>query len=232
MKLGIMQPYFLPYFGYFQLISETNHFLLHDDLQYTKKGWINRNRFLLNNHSNIFTVATEKNAHTYLVGEKKVSEQFCRIALLRKFFSAYKKAPYFKKHFPIIEEIVLFENNFLFQYIEHSIFKICKLLEINTNILRPSSLHLGSHLKGEDRVITICQKKGATEYINSANGKNLYSKERFRFHGIHLSFINPERLEYVQYENHFVPNLSIIDPLMFNDTSKLIRFCKTGYILE
>ncbi len=231
MKIGIMQPYFLPYLGYFQLIAATNQFILHDDLQYTKKGWLNRNRFLMNGQSNLFTVSIKKTAYTDMIGVKEISQQFCRKSLLRKFFSAYRNAPYFKKNFPTVEAIVLFKDDLLFGYTKHSISSLCQLLEIKSKLSPSSTLSLNNNLKGESRVISVCKKIGATSYINPLSGQDLYSKEKFEEHDIRLQFLAPKSLKYNQFKNHFVPNLSIVDALMFNETSRLVEFCNTGFVI-
>ena len=54
--LGIMQPYFLPYIGYWQLLSAVDQFVVYDNIKYTKKGWINRNRFLRDGTDAVFTI--------------------------------------------------------------------------------------------------------------------------------------------------------------------------------
>ena len=138
MKVGIMQPYFLPYIGYFQLIASVDQFIVYDNIKYTKKGWINRNRMLQNGIDVMFSLPLKKDSDSLEVVQRELAADFNRDKLLNQFKGAYRKAPYFGETMHLIERIIRFEDNNLFSYLHHSIIQICKHLGITTDIrVRP-----------------------------------------------------------------------------------------------
>lgn len=216
MRLAIMQPYFFPYIGYFQLIASVDQFVLYDNIKYTKNGWINRNRMLQNGQDVIFSLPLKKDSDFQDVCQRTLSTEFNREKLLNKFKGAYQKAPYFSQTFPLIEDIVQYENVNLFEYLYHSITKICKHLGINTTIRISSDIAIDHNLKSQDKVLAFCEFIGANTYVNAIGGLDLYSKEKFHEKNIDLKFIESKSFTYPQYNNIFIPRLSIIDVLMFN----------------
>lgn len=226
MKSAIMQPYFLPYIGYWQLINCVDEFIVYDNIEYTKKGWINRNRYLFNNDDKLFTIPLKKSSDFELIENKFLADDHSKsiTKLLRQIESSYKKAPYFEENYELIKSIFLFENNNLFEYIYNSIKLIVEFLEIKTKIIRSSTL--ASDLpdyKGRDKIIHLLEKINSNSYINSIGGQNLYSKERFAKDGITLNFLEPILQEYKQYNTEFVSGLSIIDHLMFRSKKDIIN---------
>src|SRR6266576_2749202 len=121
MKLGIMHPYFLPYIGYWQLLSAVDTFIVYDNVQYTKKGWINRNRFLLNGQDRLFTIPLKNDSDMLDVNRRCLAADFKRSKLSGQLEGAYRKAPYFRDAFPIIAEIINSEYENLFDYVSNSI---------------------------------------------------------------------------------------------------------------
>lgn len=216
MKLAIMQPYFLPYIGYYQLIAAVDTFIVYDNIKYTKKGWINRNRFLLNGVDAYFTLPLKKDSDSLDVVERELTVEFDRGKLLNQFKGAYARAPYFTKTFPLLEDIVRCEERNLFSYIHHSIVEMCAHLCINTEIRNSSEIAIDHRLKSQDKVLALCRALGAKTYINPIGGMELYAKREFSEHGIELEFIKAKPFEYVQFGAPFVPWLSIVDVLMFN----------------
>ncbi len=216
MKAAIMQPYFLPYIGYYQLIAAVNTFVIYDNIKYTKKGWINRNRMLLNGTDAMFSLPLKKDSDSLDVVERELADSFDRDKLLNQFQGAYARAPYFAQTFPLLERIVRCEECNLFQYIYYSIAQICAHLGIATEIRISSEITIDHELRGQDKVIALCRTLGANTYINTSGGVGLYSIEAFRECGIELRFIRPILSEYLQHGNGFVPWLSIIDVMMFN----------------
>ena len=95
MKLAIMQPYFLPYIGYFQLIAAVDQFIVYDNIKYTKKGWINRNRLLQNGTDTVFSIPLSKDSDALDIRERQIAADFRRDKLLKQIAEAYRKAPYF-----------------------------------------------------------------------------------------------------------------------------------------
>ena len=118
MKLAIMQPYFLPYIGYFQLIAGADKFVIYDNIQYTKKGWINRNRMLQNGSDKVFSLPLAKTSDRLDIIGRDLAAVFIRRQLLNQFRGNYNKAPYFSDVWPLIEGLVLAKDNNLFRYIQ------------------------------------------------------------------------------------------------------------------
>ena len=227
-----MQPYFFPYIGYFQLIESVDLFIVYDNIKYTKKGWINRNRMLKNGSDEIFSLPLKKDSDYLDVRDRELAESFERVKWLNKIKGAYQSAPYFKEIFPLIEQIVLYQENNLFGFIFNSILKICEYLEIETRIQISSEIEIDCGLKGQDKVLSICEMVDANTYINSIGGVELYSKEAFQLRGIELTFIQSKPFEYEQFNNKFVPWLSIIDVLMFNSIDTVRHSIKSNYQLS
>jgi hypothetical protein len=216
MRLAIMQPYFMPYIGYWQLLGAVDAFVLYDNIQYTKKGWINRNRFLLNGQDSLFTIPVKKDSEYRDVVQRAVADDFNGVKLLNQFEASYRKAPFFKTVFPLVSSIIKSEHRNLFEYIHHSIRLTADFLGIATPLVISSSIAIDHSLRGEDRVIAFCKAMGASTYVNAIGGQELYSKSTFDAQGITLKFIKTRAISYPQYGNSFVPNLSIIDVMMFN----------------
>ena len=211
-----MQPYFFPYIGYFQLIAAADIFIVYDNIKYTKKGWINRNRLLQNGKDMMFSLPLKSATDTLDVCERELATDFNRNKLLNQFKGAYRHAPYFTQTLPLIEEIVQYEDTNLFRFLHHSIVRTCEYLGITTEIRISSGITIDHNLKNQDKVLALCEAVGASTYVNASGGMALYSKETFREEGIELTFIQSKPLEYPQFGGAFVPWLSIIDVMMFN----------------
>lgn len=221
MKIGIMQPYFLPYIGYFQLLNAVDKYVIYDNIQYTKKGWINRNRILQNGKDLLITVPVEKDSDYLDIKDRLVSNGFDRQKLLNQIREAYRKAPHFDSVISLIENIINVDENNLFLYIYNSVKAVCEYLNIDTEIIISSTLDIDHSLKGQDKVISICKKLGATDYYNAIGGQELYSVEDFKKENIDLHFLSANPIEYKQLKNEFVPWLSILDVMMFNSVDEI-----------
>jgi hypothetical protein len=219
-----MQPYFLPYIGYFQLIASVDTFIVYDNIKYTKKGWINRNRMLLNGSDAVFSLPLKKGADSLYVVQRELAEDFNREKLLNQFRGAYNRAPHFAQTYPLLERIIGYEEVNLFRYIYHSIVQLCEYLGIKTKIMVSSEVATDHELKGQDKVLALCKAAGADTYINTIGGLELYSKDDFRRHGINLHFIKARPFSYAQSGSEFVPWLSIVDALMFTPLNT-VRVC-------
>lgn len=226
-----MQPYFLPYIGYFQLISAVDLFVVYDNIKYTKKGWINRNRMLLNEADAMFSLPIKKDSDSLDIVARELAADFNREKLLNQFRGAYARAPHFSKVLPTLEQVVLYEENNLFRFIHHAIARICQYLEITTETRISSSIEIDHQLKGQDRVIALCQALGADTYINPIGGTELYSRDVFKANGIDLRFLKSKPFEYAQFGNEFVPWLSIVDAMMFNPIEILLRRIKEDFAI-
>lgn len=216
-----MQPYFLPYIGYFQLLNAVDKYVIYDNIQYSKKGWINRNRILQNGKDLLISIPLEKDSDYLDVKDRCVSKGFDRKKLLNQIRESYRKAPYFEEVMLMMENIINFEGENLFQYIYNSVQRICAYLNINTEIVISSSLSIDHSLKGQDKVLAICKELQATDYINAIGGQELYNKEDFKKENIGLHFLSTNPIEYKQFKNEFVPWLSILDVMMFNSVDEM-----------
>jgi len=231
MKVAIMQPYIFPYAPYFQLISAVDVFVVYDDIKYTKKGWINRNRFLRNGEAAYFTLPLRGGSDSLCVVERSLAADFSRDKLLGQFHGAYRKAPFFAVTYRLLEEIISCCDDNLFDFIKNSIVNICQYLEIKTKIINSSSLSVSPHLKAQSKVLAYCQMLGADQYVNAIGGVDLYSADEFSHHAIELKFIKSDYFEYGQFSNDFVPYLSVIDALMFNSKEMVMNFIFNNYEL-
>ena len=226
MKLAIMQPYFFPYIGYLRLISSVDQFVVYDNIQYTKKGWINRNRILLNGKDKMITVPLKKDSDYLNIKERLLSDSWTKdkSKLLNTIKSAYTKAPYFGESFSLIEECLLSTENNLFKFLLNSLKKLCAHLEISTKFITSSSVDIDHSLKSESKVLEICKNLECDVYINPTGGQHLYDYNNFKQEGITLKFMKPETLKYTQHSNCFIPSLSIIDVLMFNGKKETLTY--------
>lgn len=231
MKLAIMQPYFLPYIGYFQLIAAVDQFIVYDNIKYTKKGWINRNRLLQNGTDTVFSIPLSKDSDALDIRERQIAADFRRDKLLKQIAEAYRKAPYFGQTLPLLERIVRCRENNLFRYLCHSIVETCAHLGINTPIRASSMVAIDHELKGQDKVIALSRTLGAVTYINAIGGIKLYEHEAFRAVGMKLKFLRTRPFEYPQFGAPFVPWLSIVDVLMFNALEQVTGVIGEGYEL-
>lgn len=218
-----MQPYFFPYIGYFQLMNAVDNFIVYDNIQFSKKGWVQRNRILLEGADYLFSLPLKKDSDFLNIDQRCLADSYAkeRDKILRIIHQAYGKAPFYSMAMPVIEECFLFENKNLFQFIFHSLMKIKAYLKIGTGFIVSSSIHEERGLSGQDRVIALCKTMGATEYVNAIGGQGLYKREDFTRCGIDLFFIKTHECLYPQFGNNFVPNLSMIDLMMFNSVDAI-----------
>ena len=222
MKLAIMQPYFLPYIGYWQLIDAVDTFVLLDDVNFIKKGYINRNSILLNGKAHLFTIPIEKISQNKLIKDTKLKfNNKDKENFLKTINMAYKKAPYFINFYPILEDIIFNNDNDLTSYIKYSIDKINAYLDIKTEILISSEINKNNILKGQDRIIEINKKLKSSQYINTIGGLDLYNYKDFEKENIKLSFLKIKEIKYKQFQQEYIPNLSIIDIMMFNSSAQI-----------
>lgn len=222
MKIAIMQPYLFPYIGYFQLINAVDRFVLLDDVNYIRKGWINRNRILVNNLEHLFTVPVKEASQNRRINEVfLVEEDKWKTKLIKTLENSYKKAPFYKSTIFLLHNLVYSNEVNLSKYILNSLDELNKYLGITTEIVPSSSKYENSSLKAQDRIIDICRKENADVYFNASGGMDLYCRDEFAKEGFELKFIKPLKIEYLQFDKQFVPWLSIIDVMMFNSKGNI-----------
>lgn len=218
-RLAIMQPYVFPYIGYFHLIESSESIVFYDDVNFIKRGWINRNRILLNDTDFLITIPVEKASQNKLILDikPKIDSSFNNkfYGLLK---NAYKKAPHYEEVLALINNVLDKQYENIADLAIESILSVYQYLgkEINwtkSSIVSPES----KGIDRADRLIHITKSLGYKQYVNSFNGRELYQKEYFHSNGVELYFIHSEKVDYRQYSDSFIPWLSIIDVLMFND---------------
>lgn len=217
--IAIMQPYIFPYIGYFQLIGAVDVFVSYDDIQYIKGGWINRNRILLNGLPKYITFPVKKGPLNFLINERFLADDIItyeKKRILASLRHSYSKTPFFSVIYPLLEDIINIDEKNVSRFAEHTQTEILKYLDINVEYKRSSELDFDKFLKPQDRGIEIVKKLDGKRYINAIGGLELYSSEEFAKNGIELRFLKSEVKPYQQFSDDFVPNLSIIDVLMFN----------------
>lgn len=226
--IGIMQPYFFPYLGYYQLMHKVDKFIIYDEAKYVKQSWINRNRILVNGNDSYITIPLRKDSDHFHINQRRLAESWSkdRIKLLNRIKENYTKAPFYKNVFPLIEYILMDNHTNLFDFLFASLLAVRDYLTIKTPIVAFSTLSIDNKLKGEELVIAICKSCSAVEYINPIGGVTLYSKETFFHNNIKLSFLRMSDIQYTQFNHPFVASLSIIDVLMFNSLTDIMSMLK------
>ncbi len=223
-----MQPYFFPYIGYWQLMNGVDKYVIYDDVNFIRRGWINRNRILMNGEPMLINLIMSGASSSKLINEVKVEkDEKHKHKLLKTIERCYKKAPNYEDTYHLIEDIISNDEEDLSLYLEYLMKKIAQYLEIKTEFILSSHIAKDNSLKGEDKIIEICKILNASEYFNAIGGVDLYSREVFNLNEIKLNFLQTELVEYNQFGNKFVPNLSIIDVMMFNskDSVKQMLNC-------
>jgi hypothetical protein len=221
-----MQPYFMPYIGYFQLINSVDEFIIYDNIQYTKKGWINRNQILSNGVPQLISIPLKKDSDYLDVVGRELSESWSndRKKIINIIKSSYNKSPYFQETFELILKCLNNPERNLFKFIYDSLILINEYLDIKTKIIISSVIDVDHTLKSQDKVLSICRERKATQYINSIGGQELYNKDIFKQNKIDLNFIKTSPIQYKQFNNEFIPWLSIIDVLMFNSKEQIKNY--------
>ena len=220
-----MQPYFFPYIGYFQLVNVVDKFIFYDDVNYIKKGWVNRNRILVNGEGKLFTVPVVKSSQNKLIDEIEceLSEKW-KNGFKKTLHHSYKKAPYYNQVLPLIEKILsnskpdLIISNLAAKTVKI----ITKYLELET-VFEFSSISYPETqgLEKASRLKSIVKLNHSDNYINLIGGMELYNKNDFAQNGIILNFLQSGNIIYQQFSNKFIANLSIIDVLMFNSKEEI-----------
>ena len=224
MRVAIMQPYFFPYVGYLQLIGAVDLFIVYDNIKYTKKGWINRNRMLQSGKDVMFSLPLRSDSDSLDVRDRSLAADFNRDKFLNQLRGAYSRAPNFAQVFPMVERAVRHEDTNLFAYLHHALIRTCQHLGLTTPIRVSSTVEIDHGLKNQDKVIALAMAVGATTYVNAIGGLDLYDRDAFQAKGLELQFIRSRPFEYRQFGDPFVPWLSIIDMLMFNPL-ETVRDC-------
>lgn len=233
MKVAIMQPYFVPYIGYWQLMNAVDKYVVLDDVNFIKRGWINRNRILVNGRPQYFNVPLLAASQNKRIKDIKVNrDPRYRKKNLKTIEHAYRRAPYYEGVYPLVEQILTCAKDNISAFIVESFKVLCRYLDISTEFILSSAIKKDDGLRGKDKILDICQRLDATEYYNAIGGKKLYSYEDFQKAGIPLSFLETDSISYRQFNDPFQSNLSIIDVMMFNSRDQIKEMLKQYRLLR
>ncbi len=212
-----MQPYVFPYIGYFSLISKVDKFVFLDDVNFIKKGWINKNRLIFSGNESQFSIPLISVSQNHLIADVSIlTDLKWKKNFQKSIYQSYKHAAFFEQTYSIIESTILSEFDSISALAKQTVLLVSNYLDIQTDFINSSACYSNSHLKGQERILDICLREGAGSYWNLPGGKLLYSEDLFRLKGIELNFIYPKLIEYPQFSKEFIPALSIIDVLMHN----------------
>lgn len=214
-KIGIMQPYLFPYIGYFQTIHAVDKYVFYDDVQYIKRGWINRNNFLIGGNKFLVTIKLSDASSNKMINEIEIADDF--VKFLKTIQMAYSKAPQFTSVFALIEDICSYPDKNLARFTANSLVKLSEYMGIETEFVFSSDLHKNREVDAQERIIQMCEELDGKEYYNAIGGMELYDRSVFEERGLDLFFVKANLREYKQKSKEFVPGLSIIDVLMYND---------------
>lgn len=219
MTIAIMQPYFLPYVGYFQLIQAVDTFIFCDDVHFIKGGFINRNNILLNGQKYRFTIPVQHVHFDTTIRETIVANDPAN--WYRKFSKTlehYRKTPYFKAVYPIFDEILRGSvNRSISDVAIESIETTLKYIDLERKTTTTFGRYNNTHLSGAARIVDICRQENATNYLNAIGGQKLFNRDYFSINAIELQFLKPNLTTYKQSSPQFIAGLSILDVLMWND---------------
>ena len=201
-SIAIMQPYFIPYAGYFRLMQAADIFVIYDCVQFARRGYVHRNRLDNGNKKNWLTLPLVKQPR-----ETKINQLAFRTDSLEEFkCSLQNRLVYSRIHNnePLKTLMYNFEQSPV-SYISDLLKYFCSLLNIKTEFIFSSELGLSSQLKGQNRILEICNHLEANHYINSPNGCNLYDANSFRSKDLELSFLNEYQGNYISIlEEYFL----------------------------
>lgn len=231
-RIAVMQPYLFPYLGYFHLMHAVDRFIVLDDVNYIPRGWINRNAILAGGRASRFSIPVRSASQNRKINELERGDDVkWRSKFLRRLESSYRKAPCFAPTMSLVTEILESAERHLATWLVMSLRRTCVQLGLDTDIL-PTTVPYDNHaLKAEQRIVDICRRENAGTYVNLIGGRSLYDVQRFAERSVQLRFTRSRFPPYRQFKHDFVPGLSILDVLMFNDTAQL-RVQLSAYDLE
>jgi hypothetical protein len=237
MKLGIMQPYFFPYIGYFALINYVDKWIVLDNVQYIYHGWINRNRILnpIKNTWQYITVPINRHSRNTFIKDITIHNTVNWKDRIIRQLEHYKKiAPFYNDIIALIKVCFANDHQLISELNVSILEKVCSFLGINRVIEVFSQMKLDIELANEpgDWAFNISKKLNAREYINPIRGIEIFDKKKFEENGIKLKFLEMHDIIYNQKNQSFISDLSIIDLLMFNDIETIHKFLNNFDIFE
>ena len=211
----------MPYLGYWQLMAAVDKYVVYDDFNYIKGGWVSRNNILLNGRKYMFTIILKGASPNKIFNEVEIGDDFRKFR--KTLESAYKKAPYYAETMALLEQIFTYEQKDLGHWMLHQFQCVLDYLGIDTELILSSTIEKNNELRAEDKVKHICHLLGADTYYNAIGGQELYDKDDFKVDGLNLYFVKTDFVPYSQGKNDFVPGLSMIDVLMHNSKEEVLN---------
>ena len=233
MRLAIMHPYFLPYIGYFQLMSVVDKFVLLDDVNFINRGWINRNRIAVNGEPYWMTLPLIKASQNRLINEIEIfDDPSWKRKILRTVEHSYRQAPYFAQVLPLFSQILEEARGPLAGFLYGQLTRLAAYIGLDVRIEKSSSIYPKEGRSGQDRILDICGHEQADSYLNLPGGRDLYDTAAFQARGIELLFIEPNfEAMNLQHGGQEGPYLSILDLVMFNSPATVrdaIALCRAA----
>jgi WbqC-like protein family len=228
MILGIMQPYFFPYLGYFDLINYSDRWIVFDEIQYIRHGWMNRNRIFHPKEGwQYIIVPLKKHGRDVLIRDVEINEETdWRGRIIGQLQHYRRRSPYFERIIKLVDECLSVDEHFLSRMNTAILDKVCQHIGIPFQYQYFSEMNLKLDTVEEpgDWALRISETMGAKEYVNPRGGEGIFDRAKFEKAGIKLTIRNVPPIEYECKGYEFVPGLSIIDVLMWNSPDK-IRGC-------
>ena len=224
-SVAVMQPYFYPYVGYFHLIKSVETFVSFDDVNFIKKGWINRNQILSNGASIFFNLPIREMSQNKKINESYIHEpETSKKKVLELIQNSYRKAPFFSESIEKIEELIMIPDENIAVYNTKNLAGFSNYLGLSTKFLLSSEIPHHNELRGQEKILDLLKHLQAKTYVNAIGGQDLYQQREFNQVGIELRFIQSKKVQYTQFSNEFIPYLSILDALMFCGIDRLKSF--------
>ena len=224
MKLGIMQPYFFPYLGYFDLIHSTDRWVVFDEVQYIRHGWVNRNRILHPQRGwSYIIVPLQKHHRSTLIKDIRIAGDIdWRRRIMGQIQHYRKKAPFFDSTYALVKDCLSVDTEYLSRLNVAILEKICRFLQIDfaCEYLSELNIDINTAREPDDWALSISCALGADEYINPPGGKDIFNRQKYESRGIRLTIRNPASIVYECADYSFTENLSVIDVLMWNGAEK------------
>jgi hypothetical protein len=211
-RVAVMQPYFFPYLGTFQLAQAVDAFVFFDDVAFIKKGYIHRNALLGPDGAQAFTIPVKDASQNRAIREHVYAGDWK--AFLATLQQLYRRAPMFDAVYPLVESVALDPDENVARKNALGFMRVFEYLGLQRDWSFASRHALPDHLRAQQRILGLCEREGATMYVNAAGGRALYEPDAFEAADIELRFLASEAQPYDQGRELFAPNLSMIDLLM------------------
>lgn len=230
MKVAVMQPYFLPYLGYWQLLGASDRFVLLDDVNYIVRGWMNRNRIWVGGKEHWMTIPLSNASQNRLIPETLIVEgREWKEKLMRTVQGAYAKASHFADGRDLLAEILGTDEKNLAAFLSRSIRIIAERLGLSASIESASAMPADEGLRAESRILDLCEKTGASTYLNLPGGRDLYQATAFEARGMELRFLRSDWEAMELQSSSGQLTLSLLDLRMHNSTEALqaaLKHCR------